>query len=154
MSAPVMGIDPGQSGAVALLLPDQKPLIWTFAGMTLHDMWIVIGGCASYDGVEAYIEDVHSMPKQGVSSSFKFGRHYGNLEAFLTAHQIPFDRVQPSVWQRSFSLTRKSKDETLTAKKNRHKALAQEFWPKAAGHITHATADALLIAEYGRRLRG
>lgn len=34
-------------------------------------------------------------------------------------------------------------------KKNRHKAKAQQLFP--AWHITHATADALLIAEYARR---
>ena len=148
-----MGLDPGMNGGISLLLPDNGPLIWNLAGVTLHDMWIIVGGCKSYDGVTAFIEDVHSMPKQGVASSFKFGRHYGNLEAFLTAHQVPFIRVQPSAWQRSLGLTRKSKEETTTAKKNRHKALAQELWPSIATSITHNTADALLIAEYGRRLR-
>ena len=88
------------------------------------------------------------MPKQGVASTFKFGRSYGNLEAFLIAAEIPFERVVPSVWQREFGLISK-KGETKTAKKNRHKAKAQELFPSVK--VTHAVADALLIAEWHRR---
>ena len=148
----IMGLDPGHSGGIALLVPppDKNTLVWSFnKTATLRDLWVVIGGCASFN-VHAYMEDVHSFPSQGVKSMFTFGRHYGNLEAFLTAHQISFDRVQPPVWQRGFGLT-KRKGETKVRKKNRHKALAQELFPELSC-ITHATADALLIAEYGRRI--
>ena len=88
------------------------------------------------------------MPGQGVTSMFNFGKSYGNLEAFLVAAAIPFERVTPSVWQREFGLIKK-KGETHTQKKNRHKSLAQELFPSVK--VTHAVADALLIAEYGRR---
>jgi hypothetical protein len=139
-----MGIDPGASGGIAVvgtrILLDVFPL----KDKTLADQWRFLDQWATC----ATIEHVHSMPRQGVVSTFKFGKSYGNLEAFLTAAEIPFERVTPSVWQREFGLLAK-KGETKTAKKNRHKALAQELFPSVK--VTHAVADALLIAEYGRR---
>ena len=114
---------------------------------TERDAWDIMNfrSRPSEDHVKAYIEKVHSMPKQGVASSFKFGRSYGFLRGILVASQIPFEAVTPQVWQRGFSLP-KGKG---TAKKNAHKARAQELFPSL--RITHAIADALLIAEYGRR---
>lgn len=55
---------------------------------------------------------------------------------------------QPGVWQKPFRLPTQKKAGN-TAKKNTHKARAQELFPGLK--ITHAVADALLIAEYGRR---
>jgi hypothetical protein len=68
----------------------------------------------------------------------------------LIASGVPFEAVTPGKWQKEFGLLAK-KGETKTAKKNRHKARAQELFPDLK--ITHATADALLIAEYGRRVK-
>ena len=150
-----IGIDPGHSGGVALVTRGQYEATthtWAFKPMTLRDMWIVLGGCISNpcSGLIVYLEHVHAMPKQGVSSTFKFGRHYGNIEAFLTACQMPFNRVNPAEWQRPLGLIRR-KGETPAQKKNRHKALAEELFPEVK-RVTHANADALLIAEYGRRI--
>ena len=52
-------------------------------------------------GPSAMIEQVHSMPKQGVASSFKFGRHYGFLLGVLTALGIPYQTVTPQKWQKA-----------------------------------------------------
>ena len=48
-------------------------------------------------------------------------------------------------------MPRRGKGETPAQKKNRHKALAEELFPEVK-RVTHANADALLIAEYGRRI--
>jgi len=145
-----MGIDPGASGGIASVQSDRMIYGAWPLGPTLADTWERVNTILRLPAVNfsATIEHVHSMPKQGVVSTFKFGKSYGNLEAFLTAAEIPFERVTPSVWQREFGLISK-KGETKTAKKNRHKALAQELFPSVK--VTHAVADALLIAEYGRR---
>lgn len=91
----------------------------------------------------AYIERVHSMPKQGVSSSFKFGVNYGALRMALLAHEIPFESIPPQRWQKVMNCM-------TGGQKNVSKAKAQELFP---GHrITHSIADSLLIAECCRRL--
>jgi hypothetical protein len=80
----------------------------------------------------------------GVKSAFTFGQGYGRLEMALTAANVPFKRVTPQVWQKSMKC--------LTGgDKNISKGRAQEMFPSLK--ITHATADALLIAEYARITR-
>ncbi len=148
-----IGIDPGESsGGIAR--------IWRFDGFpevcavkmpaTERDIWETIRAMKSADDPFAYIEKVHAFPGQGVSSTFKFGRNYGFLRACLIASGIPFDDVSPVKWQRAMGIN-PIKDEPITAKKNRHKAKAQQLFPSLK--VTHATADALLIAEYCRRIR-
>ena len=147
----IIGIDPGKSGgiawawfgtadvhAVAIKMPaTEKDISDTFS--ELADV-----------NAHAYIEKVGAMPGQGVTSMFSFGRNYGFLRGCLIAHGIPFDDVTPQKWLGSFGLKRK-KNETGTAWKNRQKGHAQQLFPGLA--ITHATANALQIMEYGRRLR-
>lgn len=134
----VIGIDPGASGGIA---------ISNISGISVHKM-----PATERDVVElletwgrprfAFIEKVGAMPRQGVSSTFKFGMHYGFLRGVLTALAIPFEDVTPQKWQATMRCLSKG-DKNVT------KATAQRLWPDIKW--THATADAALIAEYGRR---
>jgi len=134
----IMGIDPGWSGGVAVV-SDRQAIAYGFTKMTERDMYEAIKSCAP--GVDmCYIEKVHSMPKQGVASSFKFGHSYGFLRGVLTALNIPFTEVSPMKWQNALSC-RTGGDKNIT------KAKAQQLYPSIK--ITHAIADALLIATYG-----
>jgi len=105
----------------------------------------------AWTGILLFLCPVHAMPKQGVSSTFKFGQNFGTLLGILAALGIPHERITPGKWQKEFGLIRRDKNETITEKKNRHKARAQELFP--AVRVTHAVADALLIAEFCRRTR-
>lgn len=141
----ILGIDPGQSGGLASVVYD--PITSTIDCVAIampdteRDVWNVIASMG--DITKAYIEDVHSMPKQGVSSSFKFGYNLGILRMALIAAEIPFEKVSPQRWQKYMGC--------LThGDKNISKAKAQELFPQVK--VTHAIADALLIAEYGRRV--
>lgn len=92
------------------------------------------------------IEKVGSMPKQGVSSTFKFGRSYGEIIGVVAAHKLRMDFVPPGVWKRTFGL---SKDKDASRLK------AMELFPQLRDRLTrkkdHNRAEALLIAEYARR---
>jgi crossover junction endodeoxyribonuclease RuvC len=113
---------------------------------TLTDLWEVFDEWNpddfKRDTIHCCLESVHSMPGQGVSSSFKFGRGFGNLEMALTAARIPYTYVTPQRWQKDLGCLTKGD-------KNVSKSRAQQLFP----HIkcTHAIADSLLIAEYCRR---
>lgn len=151
-----MGVDPGASGA-AIVLTRSSPggeieidqLL--FKGRTLQEIWRFFREQGIYLRIrKCYLEKVHAMPKQGVTSTFSFGENYGSLQMAILAADIPFERVLSSSWQREFSLpSLKECDGNNTRKKNAHKARAQELFPDV--HVTHANADALLIAEYCRR---
>ena len=148
-----MGIDPGASGGIVIIAPKEAKAVKMPA--TERDVWQVFVGCATrhWDKrMHAYIEHVHSMPAQGVKSTFTFGRNYGMLRGFLIAAEIPFEEVSPAKWQRYWGLpTLKECGDSKTVKKNKHKAKAQQLFPSIK--MTHALADACLIAEYGRRIR-
>lgn len=137
----VLGVDPGQSGALAVVGDGR---LWVEKmPETLQDLWVSIQGWAK-DVDVAYLENVHTMPGQGVASSGKFMRQVGNLEAFLTAAGIPFERVTPTTWQKALGCLSKG-DKNVTKRR------AQELYPTIK--VTHALADALLLATYGYRLQ-
>lgn len=139
MKSLFLGIDPGASGGIAIL-GENYAHAWKM-GETEADTADLLRTHAPAIRM-ARIEKVHSMPKQGVSSSFKFGQSYGFLRGLLIALQIPFEDVPPQVWQRRMACLTKGD-------KNVSKAKAQQLFP--ALRITHATADALLLAEDCRR---
>jgi Holliday junction resolvasome RuvABC endonuclease subunit len=91
---------------------------------------------------KAYLEQVHSSPQMGVKSAFTFGNGFGHLEMALTAAGIPFERVRPQVWQKAMGCMTKGD-------KNVSKKRSQELFPQIK--VTHAIADALLIASYGAK---
>ena len=138
-----IGIDPGKSGGIAWVDPHKSVHAFKMPD-TERDIWDSIDALG-HEGTTAFIERVSAMPKQGVSSTFKFGMNYGFLRACLIAAKIPFEEVTPGKWQRSLGCL-------SGGDKNVTKAKAQQIFPELK--ITHAIADALLIAEYGRRVRG
>ena len=143
-----LGIDPGKSGAICSVDGFGFPDVVVRADATNRDIWKALSDLTVDHSCKAVIELVNAMPNQGVASTFKFGESYGTLVGLLTAAEVPFERVRPAVWCKEFGLKRKP-GESVSDWKNRHKQLAQELFPGVS--ITHATADALLIAEYCRR---
>jgi hypothetical protein len=148
----VLGIDPGASGGLAIVqgghgiysVSDAVKMPATDA-----DLWRFVNDCADAD--LCILEKVHAMPGQGVSSTFKFGASWGTLRMAVIAAGIPLEEVTPRKWQPAIGVPSK-KGETKTQHKNRLKARAQELFPGLK--ITHATADALLLAVYGLRTFG
>ena len=142
-----IGVDPGANGGIAWITSDGKACVEKMPD-TLQDLWELVEsiGFEAPDftpyQIKAYLEAVSSSPQMGVVSSFSFGRGYGNLEMALTAAGIPFERVRPQVWQKALGCMTKGD-------KNVSKRKAQELFPSMK--VTHATADALLIAHYGTK---
>jgi len=133
-----VGIDPGWSGGIAfydgVTLNSLK-----FDGLTERDLSDLIQD-RTLCPCKVWLEQVHAMPVQGVSSVWNFGQMYGMLRGILIASHIPFETVTPQVWQRAMRcMTR--------GDKNVSKARAQQLFPQVK--FTHATADAALIAAYG-----
>lgn len=141
-----IGIDPGASGGIAGVDDDGRPVRAVPMPLTEADVLLELVGLVAGRGVDqvhAVIEHVQAFPKMGVCSAFTFGRGYGALLMALTSAGFPFDVVVPRKWQAALSCL-------SGGDKNVTKRRAQALFPTI--RITHATADALLIAEYGRRL--
>lgn len=137
-----IGIDPGSaSGCVAYAL-GTFAAAWPIADMTDPELWALVSTLAGH-ARGALLERVGPMPKQGVSSTFKFGKNYGALGMALAASRVRWRLVAPVEWQRACScLTRGDKRVS--------RARAQQVFPGPRPKVTAITADALLIAHHAQ----
>ncbi len=151
----IIGIDPGKSGGIAVLWPSGIYQAWKLPA-TERDLWEVLNeidhiALSESLNCTAFIEKVSSSPQMGVVSAFKFGRSLGLVHMGCICIGWRVEWVTAQKWQRALGLkvSGKGLGQDDTSKKNRNKAKAQELFPDAK--ITHALADALLLAEFGRR---
>lgn len=154
-----IGIDPGMAGGVGVIHDGivkaiDTPVIKPAKGKSEYDlqgMVRILMNEAALTGIPCHciIESVHAMPKQGVTSSFRFGTGFGMWLGMLGALQIPFSLVTPQRWKKSMLAD-------MGADKDLARLRAQQLFPKSAGLFTRkkddGRAEAVLMAEYGRRL--
>lgn len=156
-----IGIDPGASGGIAWV--DTKILEGGWISIegnhatpmpkTEGDVWDAIQRLKLVSSrTFAVVEQLTGFVGEAVPSHtmFKLGRSYGFLIGCLTAAGVPYELVTPQKWQKELGIPRRDKKESKTQWKNRLKARAQQIFPDIK--VTLATADALLIAEYARRV--
>lgn len=140
-----IGIDPGKSGAMAV--------IWEFGGIE-----IVPFSCEGYRDMmrecppmecRCCLERVGAMPGQGVTSMFKFGENFGFIQGLLAAYSIPYELVTPQKWKKEFQ---------VTGDKNSSIDVCKRLFPNVSLRRTDrckkdhdGMAEALLMAEYARR---
>lgn len=146
MTKCIMGIDPGASGALAFWFPDFPNKIGVF------DFPLIDGeiNCAAMaDIVRTHnpdlciIEAVGPMPKQGVSSTFKFGVAYGMARGVIACLAIPQIYVSPTKWKKHYG---------LLADKEKAREMAITLWPASEAFRRkkdHGRAEAALLARYG-----
>lgn len=139
-----IGIDPGSSGGIGYLDDDGDCGFTPLGKLTEREIHLFVKEicCLDDDDPCAVIELVHSSPQMGVKSAFTFGRSYGFLRGILAANHVKYVEVRPQAWQKAMGCLTKGD-------KNVSKAKAQQLYP--GEKITHATADALLLATYCRR---
>ena len=154
---PILGIDPGLSGALALLDADDYLGLTIIDAPTLKittngkkrrrlDLYFLAGWLdANASAIShVFIEQVGAMPGQGVSSMFKFGEVFGALQGLVAANMIPMTYVTPQRWKKHFG---------LTADKDAARLHASRLLPQFAHLWTRAKddgrAEATLIALYG-----
>ena len=148
-----LGIDPGLSGAVAML-PDlivrDTPVVST--GTRREYVPIAMAQLLEelVDGAEALvtIERVQPFPKAGVVPMFQLGLGLGVWLGVLGALRLPYDFVRPQEWKRTMIPGRGREKEA-----SRLRAL--ELWPELVSQLgrkqDHDRAEALLIAAWGRQ---
>ena len=140
-----IGVDPGKNGGIAIIDSDGA-IAFPFSEERLL---IELDGIAQEYECICYLEHVHAMPKQGVSSTFNFGMNFGFIQGVLKAYEIPYELVTPQKWKKEFS---------CTSDKNTSIEVCKRLFPNVSLKATErckkdhdGMAEALLIAEYGRR---
>ena len=156
----VIGIDPGLSGAVAVVNGSEiavhdMPTLQIKNGKTkknILDVTTLAEMLRRYaDGrAEAIVEQVHAMPGQGVSSMFNFGMSTGAVHGILAALRIPFTTVSPVRWKK-IMLPDMGKDKDAAV------ARALQLFPEVSSLLVSGKkkydgrAEALLMASYAIR---
>jgi hypothetical protein len=142
-----LGIDPGISGAIALLSETDDISVYDWPGDPAQASNFIIEWLKDYSVQLAVLERVSAMPKQGVRSVFHFGFNYGQWDGLLAALKIPFIKDPPRLWQKG--LIRKTDGPDT---KSRSLSVARRLFPNADLRLKkhHNRADAILLAYYAR----
>lgn len=154
-----LGIDPGLKGALALVSNDGLVGVTDMPKATerhgkesrdricshsLRDELLIMQNTHGKIRV-AVVELTGPMPKQGVTSVFRFGYGNGQIDGVLAALCIPTEYVRPQAWKKALG---------LGADKAQSLALARAKWPYADSFTLKkhdGRAEAALLAEFGRR---
>ena len=144
MAAILLSIDPGSvSGAYAVFFDDREPHVGDLPVVDKQVNAHAFSGYVEMLNVRsAVVERVHSMPKQGVSSTFKFGVSVGIIHGILAAYEVPVRLVTPAEWKKAMR---------IGADKEVARALAIRMYPKVEGlHLKkhQGRAEALLLGHY------
>ncbi len=147
-----LGIDPGVSGGIAGVTATGELVQAVKMPETPAEL------CELLEGIAAPLRPFGRRPRcvlelvaafapkgqrMGATSAFTFGKGFGRLESALAAAKIPVDLAVPRKWQAAMQCV-------THGDKNISKARALQLFPGFP--VTHATADAMLIAEYCRRM--
>lgn len=156
----IIGIDPGLSGAIATINLKGKPLRIMLMPVVKVGKRRQLDEQAIREFFERrilsiehiFIEKVHSMPGQGVVSTFTFGTGWGILRGLCAGLHLPYTLVAPTTWKRSMC-------RDVPKGKGASVLIAKRLWPNINLKPTprskkdnNGLADAICIAEYGRRL--
>ena len=147
----IIGIDSGYTGAICVLDTDtisffDMPLMTNKAGKNILNIFYLAKTLEHYKGLATvYLERVHAMPSQGVSSTFRFGECYGAIQGVVVTLGFKIVYITPQAWKKKFGLIGSDKDYART--------LAINNFPQYADMIARkkdiGRADALWIAQYG-----
>jgi crossover junction endodeoxyribonuclease RuvC len=149
----IAGCDPGLSGAVAidhngLLTVVDIPTYELSRGgknkreIDTHGLVQVL--TANIDHI--FIEQAGSMPGQGVSSVFSFGKTYGIIIGICAALKVPYTLVPPQRWKKALGVPKE---------KDGARARASQLLPQTAHQWPlkkhDGRAEAALICLWGKQ---
>ena len=151
----VIGIDPGLSGAIAILENNKVLGIFDMPVMAegkknkrqLNSSQlanIIKENTKNVEETVVIVEQVNAMPGQGVTSMFNFGQTFGAIKGVCATLELPIFFVRPSKWKKHFELINSSKDASRTK--------VIEMYPTLSKYLSKKKdvnkSDAILIARY------
>ena len=151
----IFGIDPGVSGAIAVLTNGR--IVEVYEMPTMIDgkknkkqvngaevTNIINKESNNEKNIKIVIEHVTAMPGQGVTSMFNFGQSFGVIKGISAALRLPIHFVRPVKWKKYFNLINTNKDASRTK--------VIEIFPYISSKISRKKdsnkADSILIAKY------
>ena len=151
----IFGIDPGLSGAIAVLENEAVLDIIDLPVMSegkknkrqLNSAQLsqyISKNVENINKTSVVVEQVNAMPGQGVTSMFNFGQTFGAIKGISATLKLPIYFVRPSKWKKHFDLINSSKDASRTK--------AIEIYPSLAEKLSKKKdvnkSDAILIGRF------
>ena len=151
----VIGIDPGLSGAIAILKANKVLNIFDMPVMaegkknkkqlnSSQLATILRDNIEENEEIAVVVEQVNAMPGQGVTSMFNFGQTFGAIKGICATLKLPIFFVRPSKWKKHFELINSSKDASRTK--------VIEMYPSISNQLSKKKdvnkSDAILIAKF------
>ena len=151
----IIGIDPGLSGAIAILENNKIKELFEMPVMPegkknkrqLNSAQLVKLLKDNFDKKEeisVVVEQVNAMPGQGVTSMFNFGQTFGAIKGICAALGLPIFFVRPAKWKKHFELINSSKDASRTKAIEMYPAISDQLSKKKDVN----KSDAILIARF------
>jgi len=158
----VIGVDPGLSGAFAAVV---WPAVLQVADTPTRTRSVngkekrVVDRAAlqavirelvrAHRPEKVVIEDVHAMPRQGVTSAFTFGNVFGSIVQAFVAEGVSIELVPPALWKRRLGIT--ADKATAFHEADRLFPYEKHWWSKKS---QDGRAEAVLLAYYGLKFGG
>lgn len=153
-----IGIDPGLTGAVGILFPYDEQAVYDLPTMQnvraaekgrvrLHlDGLALCGLLGVFDPTECrvFLEYTQAGMK-GALANYSLGHSSGVIMGVLSGLGFTYELVRPQEWKKDFRLLKSEKDAS------RKQALALYPSLPLSRKKDHGRAEAILLAEYGRR---
>lgn len=152
----IIGIDPGLSGAVAVLTGSDSLIVIDMPTITVErngkskrqvsasELAAIFANFNS-DDTHVFVEKVSAMAGQGVTSVFSFGRSFGMIEGILAAFKLPVTYVAPATWVKAVGRGQG---------KDASRARAMELFPNNQADFKRVKddgrSDSALIAYWGK----
>ena len=154
-SGPILGIDPGVTGALCLLRPDGSSELRDVPTLDvkprrildLHALAGILAGWAP-ERPTCWIELVGPRPTDGCVGAFSFGGMWWGLKAMAVAHGMPLEAVAPIRWRRAVGLQAGDGKDASRARASALLPQMAHHWPLKSHD---GRAEAALIALYGQR---
>lgn len=138
-----IGCDPGKNGAIALM--GDGISVYPYSNDKLIEICEIVAG----EECVCCLEQVHAMPKQGVTSTFNFGVNFGYIKGVLEAFRIPYQEIPPQRWKKEFGLNTDKQKSIEVCRRLFPDVSLKRTGKCRTGH--DGMAESLLMAEYARR---
>jgi hypothetical protein len=152
-----IGIDPGQEGAIVALSSLGSIICWD---TPLHGEPPTLWGTQ----LRSYIKSIGHLnirlavvenpggarPKQGLSSTYRFGEMVGEIRGILIGLGVPVSSVLSTVWKPSMGVTRDKA--SSVAKVRALYPKYHELFEGPRGGFKDGRAEAVLLAAYAQRM--
>jgi crossover junction endodeoxyribonuclease RuvC len=160
------GIDNGKDGGLVIMREDGAQIEgWVMPTFddgidmvellrVLREEWLSLTRALRPSALFVVLEKAQSMPKQGVASSFKYGRGYGAAEMALISLQIPYQLVPPLTWQKPMLHGMPGSDtKARSVNKCRQALPTLDLMPGRRRKPHDGLADAACMALFARQLQ-